>query len=1045
MSLGSVLTLPQLLTAPQRPADERPPTALVDVLTRLAREAATGGRGLEIAQEELVASIKELAAEVEPRLEAARARLQPLTDSLVALVDNALGAPAGADGFGRAVEQGRGLTEALATVLGGMTTARVNELVGTLFDVLETDLGLTEVRLHALLAATIDRIATRLQADYVAGDSSAYNRYALGAAVRELRGLMGEDLGLPPFDRTTVTPLVTELLQELKFDARMADAAGVATRVKQGLTSLESLEKLFPGGSGPSDVIAANGAATNGAATNGKARAVGTAFGAPTHLVAPGLADLPSLADPASEPQPAWYVSWLRGELVEHVDPTNNPDLAGFDFDAVSAETMEALARHSAWIARLAEAALHASSIRKGDFLANAINIGILGMEALIYGLGNAPIPRWARWVFRGWMTAVGGLERSRFNDAFGLLLILSDLAEAQLYTRWVWLARESMLSILTLANNRTGRANHNQIEGLAHLFGELGNLFMALILARTRKKDYGIPAGKGLGSWPVTVGYLVAGVAASSALTLVAGALVSAAFSGRGPDTMRVVRLLIKDRVFWHGTGAELLGQIPLALITHVGDFYIYYYMFAEGQTEGGTLSGQKKPGITLPGYPDRTQCPYRLPWEKGKLFQCAQGNHGLWSHTPFSVDIELYAYDFSLDHGDEVLAMRDGIVWEFEERHADDNNDNQNELIIFHDAPTPVQGQDFDEHGTPKRTFTSYLHGKKGGVTAAFGSTPTKEKDTLTPATPRGTRVTRGKLVMLANNTGRSAYNHLHVTVKPVDPLTDVSASPALKRPDGTDLTGSQPLSAVAPVLQAAIRGAVADNQIFSQACVLAVGDRLVVAPGPSGNFSLITFANAGSNTTSAVLKLTAAAGATRKISRRSGPHAFAPIVPASPKVDVTIGTTTRTATLSFPAGTSLPGPLPLSAIAPVLQAAIRSAASGVSDFANAGVAVIDDRLLVVAGDGETVVDVADATGNTAATALLLTGDASATAVLRSDAHGASNPTLPASATVALTVAPAPADYTIPFVFGDDDIKGHGGVPRSGVWYDSDNVKVV
>src|SRR3712207_101320 len=146
-------------------------------------------------------------------------------------------------------------------------------------------------------------------------------------------------------------------------------------------------------------------------------------------------------------------------------------------------------------------------------------------------------------------MTAVGGLERGRFNDVFGLLQILSDLAEAQLYARWSWLAREALLSILTLANDRNGRANYNQIEGLAHLFGELGNLFAALILARARKKDYGIPAGEGLGSWPVTVAYLVAGVAASSALTLVAGAIIAPAFSRRGPDTMRVVRLLIKDR----------------------------------------------------------------------------------------------------------------------------------------------------------------------------------------------------------------------------------------------------------------------------------------------------------------------------------------------------------------------------------------------------------------------------------------------------------------------------------------------------------------
>src|SRR5215217_4662710 len=146
MSLASVLTRPQLLSAPQRAADERPPNALLDVLTRLAREVTTGGKGLEVIEQELVASLEALAGEVQPRLQAARTRLQPLADALTGLVDDALGSPAGADGFERVVAEGRGLTEALATLLGGLTSARITELVGTLFDVVETDLGLTEAR-----------------------------------------------------------------------------------------------------------------------------------------------------------------------------------------------------------------------------------------------------------------------------------------------------------------------------------------------------------------------------------------------------------------------------------------------------------------------------------------------------------------------------------------------------------------------------------------------------------------------------------------------------------------------------------------------------------------------------------------------------------------------------------------------------------------------------------------------------------------------------------------------------------------------------------
>ena len=110
----------------------------------------------------------------------------------------------------------------------------------------------------------------------------------------------------------------------------------------------------------------------------------------------------------------------------------------------------------------------------------------------------------------------------------------------------------------------------------------------------------------------------------------------------------------------------------------------------------------------------------------------------------------------------------MRDGVVWDFDESRADGNHNSQNELSILHDAP--VAGQDFDETGASARTFSVYLHGKKGSVTAAFGSTPVKEVDNPSPGTPKGTRVRRGQVIMRADDTGRSAYNHLHVTVEPM-----------------------------------------------------------------------------------------------------------------------------------------------------------------------------------------------------------------------------------------------------------------------------------
>ena len=416
------------------------------------------------------------------------------------------------------------------------------------------------------------------------------------------------------------------------------------------------------------------------------------------------------------------------------------------------------------------EMGLHLRSIETGDFVSNLLNAIWHLAEGAMALFANIDPQRLGKWFFAFVASLFGGLERARFNDWFGTLLILSDMAETQLYARWAWLARETLLSTLTLLNNKQNRVNSNQIEGVAHFFGEMGNLFMALILAKTRKKDFGIPAGQGLGSWKTTIGHLMAAIGVNVFMTLVVGPLVARALAGDGADAGRVFRLLLKDRIFGRGTGAVLIPQTIASLLLHIFDFYIYYFMFADGDTSGGKLSGKPKGALVLPGYPSRTASPYRLPWNKGKIYQCAQGNHGLWSHTPFSADIEMYALDFNFNNGDEVLAMRDGVVWSFEDQNNDGDPENQNELIILHNGagglPNPIAGQDFDENGTPTRTFTVYLHGKKNGVTFAFGGKPGEES----AGAGTGAAVKRGQLIMLADDTGRSAYNHLHVVVKPM-----------------------------------------------------------------------------------------------------------------------------------------------------------------------------------------------------------------------------------------------------------------------------------
>jgi hypothetical protein len=746
MSLGSVLLQPQLLKAAQRPLEERAPNALVDLFTRLVSEVANGGPGLHIIEQELVASVEALVAEVEPRLGAARTRLEGLVDPLVSLVEASVAAPSDAgDTFDRIVGKAQSLTDAAGTAMGGLTSARVGELAGTLFEVFETDLGLTEARARAFLSASVDRIVTRLQADYVGGsaDAAAYNRYALGSALREVVTMASQDIDLPTLNKTTLLPALVERLQALGMDGKIADAQSATLKVSAAFGSMGALKSMFTGGApapvrGPAFLTA---------------MPMGAASGAPVGA-APGL-------------DHCWYASWLKGQNVAHEDCTSNPDLEGVDFgETLSAKTMEDLAHVSGVLSCLAEAGRHFSSMRQGDFLSNLFNAIWHLLEAGM-ALGGVDSARWVKWLMAIVTSGFGGLERARFNDWFGTLLILSDVAETQLYARWTWLAREAMLSAFTLKNNKRGLVNHSQIEGVAHVFGELGNLFMALILAKARKRDFGFPNPSG-GSWGRTIGFVIAAIGVNTFLTLVAGTLVAFAFAGDGANAGRIFRTFFKDRIFGRATGGVLILQTFAALITHILDFYIYYFMFADGETAGGKLTGVGKEAFEFAGYPKREDSPYRLPWAKGQLYQCAQGNHGLWSHTPFSYEIELYAVDFNFDHGDEILAMRDGIVWDYTESKEDGNTEEANEIIILHDPPIP--GQDFDENNTPIKTFTVYLHGKKDSISRAFPPNgPTTEKSA--PGLGFATKVKRGQVIMFADDTGRSAYNHLHTQVRPMN----------------------------------------------------------------------------------------------------------------------------------------------------------------------------------------------------------------------------------------------------------------------------------
>ena len=125
-----------------------------------------------------------------------------------------------------------------------------------------------------------------------------------------------------------------------------------------------------------------------------------------------------------------------------------------------------------------------------------------------------------------------------------------------------------------------------------------------------------------------------------------------------------------------------------------------------------------------------------YGLPFLKGKRYKVLQGQNSNFTHKG---DFARYAIDFKMNVGQEVCAIREGLVIKVKE----DSNiggrdkkyrDKANLIIIAH----------------PDGTFAQYVHLKKDGVLVNKGQT-----------------VKKGQVIGYSGNTGMSTEPHLHFAV--------------------------------------------------------------------------------------------------------------------------------------------------------------------------------------------------------------------------------------------------------------------------------------
>lgn len=179
-----------------------------------------------------------------------------------------------------------------------------------------------------------------------------------------------------------------------------------------------------------------------------------------------------------------------------------------------------------------------------------------------------------------------------------------------------------------------------------------------------------------------------------------------------------KVLGLVFLASILLLVTAPWALGRGKRVRIFYTGWFGLYACFIAWGTGPSATDV-----------YPPWQTSPYRLPWQAGVQRFVPQGNRSTVSHR----DMHLYAYDFWMPIGTEVLAAREGLVTHVEDGH-DGIGTRSNYVRIEHSDGTSAM----------------YAHLRRGGAVVK-----------------KGERVRQGQRVGFSGMVGQTLYPHLHFVV--------------------------------------------------------------------------------------------------------------------------------------------------------------------------------------------------------------------------------------------------------------------------------------
>lgn len=758
MTLGNLLLRPQLLGRKHRSEEMRVMNSLVALAVFLSRDIAGDGASAKIIQAAFLEATRDLRTYYEGRIlsagDSVRAWFKPVIDIVEESADAASAAEPG-DVFAA-------LTRLLIKAIEEWCSDDLEDKLNAFGDLLENELGLTKDRLLGPVPDLVERIIDDLTRDYLSGvqNEDTKNSFLIGKHIATLRTFFlahYAELDLPSLNRRQLLAL---FVKEFKNNI-------CGDWLKQIIETLEQLEATLKNLSGlfKTDLSIDVDVKVD----------VDVNFSA--EPIARQAERLRSFSpDSLSGEQMSWYATWFYhsrfGLETVQVPERLKIDVDTFDkeisFKKISGEGMENWAHFMSAISDLLEGGIHLASNEQGDRASNLFNFGFQFLKNILtLSAYDHKGDGWVNYlsitdnfifehILSFFGTTIGSVEQHPgADDAWALSNLFPDIGETFLYSMWSNSLREFMLSLLTLINadpkGQSKSKNHERVEGFVLGWLEMGAWIGAFLpfAFRWGRKHYGAPAHNPLNGLWIVLYIVVGGIGIGGYTMSLIGWAVGGAIAGKPSDE------------YWKGEKLFWLKTLLFSIVK----WPLYWFLMWDGNTDGGCFGlDDQKNEVKFPGYPRPENSPYKLPYAKGKLHQCVQGNYGVWSHNPDTSQV--YAFDFNHNEGDKVLAMRGGTVLSFRDDIKDNSTEEWNSVTIVHndskERAYPDPEHDRDHRGIIP-TSGQYGHGQHFGVRYAFASRGVPYPYIW------GSKVKQGDLIMYAGDTGMSAYNHLHVHIVP------------------------------------------------------------------------------------------------------------------------------------------------------------------------------------------------------------------------------------------------------------------------------------